>query len=123
MALRMDARIVTDSQVPWPIAVSFLIRPLDDSFTLPEVYAIAQPLRRSFPNNGHVEAKIRQSPQILPTAGGPRSTEPDGIANRLLTFARSCTWTSGKRHDTRADASRARRRRSVGSEQRALLAM
>ena len=34
MAFRLDARGVTDSQVPWPIAVSFLIRPLDESFTV-----------------------------------------------------------------------------------------
>ena len=44
-------------------------RPLDESFTLPEVYAIAEPLRRSFPNNRHVEAKIRQSLQILRDRG------------------------------------------------------
>ncbi len=69
MAFRLDARGVTDSQVPWPIAVSFLIRPLDESFTLPEVYAIVEPLRRSFPNNRHVEAKIRQSLQILRDRG------------------------------------------------------
>ena len=58
-----------NAQVPWPIAVSFLIRPLDESFTLPEVYAIAEPLRRSFPNNHNVEAKIRQSLQILRDRG------------------------------------------------------
>jgi hypothetical protein len=69
MAFRLDTCGVTDSQVPWPIAVSFLIRPLDESFTLPEVYAIAEPLRRSFPNNRHVEAKIRQSLQILRDRG------------------------------------------------------
>jgi hypothetical protein len=51
--------------VPWPIAVSFLIQPLQEQFSLPEVYAMADPLRRAFPNNRHVEAKIRQSLQIL----------------------------------------------------------
>ncbi len=55
--------------VPWPVAVSFLIRPLPESFTLPDVYAIADPLRRAFPNNRHVEAKIRQSLQILRDRG------------------------------------------------------
>ena len=60
MALGLDTRRVTDARVPWLIAVSFLIRPLDESSTLPEVYAIAEPLRRSFPGNHNVEAKIRQ---------------------------------------------------------------
>jgi hypothetical protein len=55
--------------VPWPIAVSFLVRPLADEFTLGEVYERAQPLRRAFPNNKHVEAKIRQSLQILRDRG------------------------------------------------------
>ena len=65
MALGLDTRRVTDARVPWLIAVSFLIRPLDESSTLPEVYAIAEPLRRSFPGNHNVEAKIRQSLQSL----------------------------------------------------------
>ena len=69
MAFRLDPRGVTDAQVPWPIAVSFLIRPLDETFTLPEVYAIAQPLRRNFPNNHNIEAKIRQSLQVLRDRG------------------------------------------------------
>ena len=69
MALGLDARRVTDARVPWLIAVSFLIRPLDESSTLPEVYAIAEPLRRSFPGNHNVEAKIRQSLQILRDRG------------------------------------------------------
>jgi hypothetical protein len=51
--------------VPWPIAVSFLIQPLGEQFSLSDVYAMADPLRRAFPNNRHVEAKIRQSLQIL----------------------------------------------------------
>ncbi|MGB8265457.1 MAG: DpnI domain-containing protein [Candidatus Velthaea sp.] len=55
--------------VPWPVAVSFLIRPLPDVFSLPEVYAIADPLRKAFPNNHHVNAKIRQSLQILRDRG------------------------------------------------------
>jgi hypothetical protein len=55
--------------VPWPIAVSFLIQPLPEQFALPEVYAMADPLRRAFPNNRHVEAKIRQSLQILRDRG------------------------------------------------------
>jgi len=55
--------------VPWPVAVSFLIRPLPDVFSLPEVYAIAAPLREAFPSNRHVEAKIRQSLQILRDRG------------------------------------------------------
>lgn len=59
----------TRSKVPWPIAVSFLIRPLPEAFSLPEVYAIAEPLRRTFPNNNHVDAKIRQSLQILRDRG------------------------------------------------------
>jgi hypothetical protein len=54
-----------DKNVPWPIAVSFLIQPLPEQFSLAEVYAMADPLRRAFPNNRHVEAKIRQSLQIL----------------------------------------------------------
>jgi hypothetical protein len=55
--------------VPWPVAVSFLIRPLPEVFSLPEVYAIAEPVRRAFPNNHHVNAKIRQSLQILRDRG------------------------------------------------------
>jgi hypothetical protein len=51
------------------VAVSFLIRPLPDAFSLPEVYAIADPLRKAFPNNNHVDAKIRQSLQILRDRG------------------------------------------------------
>jgi hypothetical protein len=43
----------------------FFIRPLPDVFSLPEVYVIADPLRKAFPNNHHVNAKIRQSLQIL----------------------------------------------------------
>ena len=58
-----------EKQVPWPVAVSFLIRPLDDEFTLPQVYAVAEPLRRAFPKNHHVEAKIRQSLQVLRERG------------------------------------------------------
>jgi hypothetical protein len=58
-----------ESRVPWPVAVSFLIRPLDESFTLPEVYALADPLRLAFPDNKHVEAKIRQSLQVLRDRG------------------------------------------------------
>jgi hypothetical protein len=58
-----------EGNVPWPIAVSFLIRPLPEEFSLPEVYAIADPLRRAFPNNNHVRAKIRQSLQILRDRG------------------------------------------------------
>jgi hypothetical protein len=57
------------TNVPWPVAVSFLIRPLPDVFSLPEVYAIAEPLRFAFPNNNHVDAKIRQSLQILRDRG------------------------------------------------------
>ena len=45
--------------VPWAVAVSFLIRPLPDVFSLPEVYAVADPLRKAFPNNQHVEAPPR----------------------------------------------------------------
>ena len=55
--------------VPWPVAVSFLIRPLPEEFELSDVYAIADPVRRAFPNNRHVEAKIRQSLQILRDRG------------------------------------------------------
>jgi hypothetical protein len=51
------------------VALSFLIRPLPPEFSLPEVYAIADPLRKAFPNNKHVEAKIRQSLQILRDRG------------------------------------------------------
>jgi hypothetical protein len=38
------------NNVPWPVAVSFLIRPLPAVFSLPGVYAIAEPLRKAFPN-------------------------------------------------------------------------
>ena len=69
MALGLDTGRVTDARVPWPIAVSILIRTLDESFTLPEVYAIAEPLRRTFQDNHNVEAKIRQSLQILRDRG------------------------------------------------------
>ena len=58
-----------ERNVPWPVAVSFLIRPLPNVFALPDVYAIADPLRHAFPNNRHVEAKIRQSLQILRDRG------------------------------------------------------
>jgi hypothetical protein len=46
-----------------------LIKPLPESFALSDVYAVAQPLRRAFPNNRHVEAKVRQSLQILRDRG------------------------------------------------------
>lgn len=69
MAGGLGAEIVSDSRVPWPIAVSFLIRPLEESFTLSEVYAIAEPVRRAFPDNHNVDAKIRQSLQILRDRG------------------------------------------------------
>jgi hypothetical protein len=55
--------------VPWPLAVSFLLRPLPEEFALSDVYAMAAPLRKAFPNNRHVEAKIRQSLQILRDRG------------------------------------------------------
>jgi len=58
-----------DSRTPWPVAVSFLIAPLGESFTLPEVYAVADPIRLAFPKNKHIEAKIRQSLQILRDRG------------------------------------------------------
>lgn len=58
-----------ETRVPWPVAVSFLIDPLGEKFTLPEVYALADPLKRAFPNNRHIEAKIRQSLQILRDRG------------------------------------------------------
>ena len=52
---RTSALVVTPrasgNNVPWPVAVSFLIRPLPDAFSLPEIYAIAEPLQRAFPNN------------------------------------------------------------------------
>jgi hypothetical protein len=64
MALRSD-----EKQVPWPVAVASLIELLPESFTLAEVYAIADPLRRAFPNNNHVQAKIRQSLQTLRDRG------------------------------------------------------
>ena len=60
---------LTESHVPWPVAVSFLIRPLGDSFGLADVYALADPLRLAFPKNNHVEAKIRQSLQVLRDRG------------------------------------------------------
>ena len=69
MAFGLDTRRVTDARVPLPIAVSCLIRPIDESFTLPEVYAIAEPLRRSFPDNHNVEAKIRQRLRMLRDRG------------------------------------------------------
>lgn len=56
-------------RIPWPLAVSLLIAPLGDEFSLPEVYSVADPLRRLFPKNRHVEAKIRQSLQILRDRG------------------------------------------------------
>ncbi len=49
--------------------MSFLIRPLGETFTLAQVYALADPLRLAFPDNKHVEAKIRQSLQILRDRG------------------------------------------------------
>jgi hypothetical protein len=49
--------------------VSFPIRPLPAEFSLPEVYAVADPLHLAFPNNNHVRAKIRQSLQILRDRG------------------------------------------------------
>ncbi len=58
-----------ETRVPWPVAVSFPIDPLGNSFTLPDVYALADPLRSALPNNRHVEAKIRQSLQILRDRG------------------------------------------------------
>jgi len=60
---------MSEKNVPWPLAVSFLIRPLPDVFSLPEVYAIADPLRVAFPSNRHVDAKVRQSLQILRDRG------------------------------------------------------
>lgn len=87
MALGLDTRRVTDARVPWLIAVSFLIRPLDESSTLPEVYAIAEPLRRSFPDNHNVEAKIRQSLRILRDRGRV-AFEGSGRYRKLLADVR-----------------------------------
>ena len=87
MALGLDTRRVTDARVPWLIAVSFLIRSLDESSTLPEVYAIAEPLRRSFPGNHNVEAKIRQSLQILRDRGRV-AFEGSGRYRKLLADVR-----------------------------------
>ncbi len=97
MAFRLDARGVSDSQVPWPIAVSFLIRPLDESFTLPEVYAIVEPLRRSFPNNRRVEEKIRQSLQILRDRGRIAFDGSGRYRNCLPTCLRKA-FTAGCRY-------------------------
>ncbi len=55
--------------MPWPLAVRLIVRRLPQAFSLSEVYAIAEPLRKAFPGNRHVEAKIRQSLQILRDRG------------------------------------------------------
>ncbi len=75
------------SNVPWPVAVSFLIQPLGDEFELHDVYALADPLRRAFPNNRHVEAKIRQSLQILRDRGDI-AFEGAGHYRKLMPAAR-----------------------------------
>lgn len=59
----------SQSRVPWPLAVQLLIRELPDEFSLSEVYATAEPLRKAFPDNHHIEAKIRQSLQVLRDRG------------------------------------------------------
>jgi hypothetical protein len=93
---------VSESHVPWPVAVSFLIRPLGDSFVLADVYALADPLRSAFPQNQHVEAKIRQSLQIL-RARGRIAFEGHGHYRKLvadirpsvnLDFAEAANYTS-----------------------------
>jgi Dam-replacing family/Dam-replacing HTH domain len=93
---------MSDKNVPWPVAVSFLIAPLGDSFTLPEVYAIADPLRIAFPNNHHVDAKIRQSLQILRDrgeiafdgSGRYRKLRPMQQRSVRLDFAEAAAYTS-----------------------------
>ena len=89
--------------VPWPLAVSFLIRPLPDEFALADVYAIATPLRRAFPNNRHVEAKIRQSLQILrdrgeiafETPGRYRKLRPERQKSVRIDFGEAAQYVSG----------------------------
>jgi len=91
------------TNVPWPLAVSFLIRPLPAAFSLPEVYAIAEPLRKAFPNNNHVDAKIRQSLQILRDRGeiafegGGRYRKTLAIAHRSvrIDFHEAASYASG----------------------------
>jgi hypothetical protein len=57
------------SHVPWPLAVQLLVRMLPEEFSLGDVYATAEPLRKAFPDNHHIEAKIRQSLQVLRDRG------------------------------------------------------
>lgn len=90
------------TNVPWPVAVSFLIRPLPETFSLPEVYAIADPLQKAFPNNRHVEAKIRQSLQILRDrgqiafegGGRYRKLQPEARRSVRLDFREAARYTS-----------------------------
>jgi hypothetical protein len=73
--------------VRWPIAVSFLIRSLDETFTLSEVYAVAEPLRRIFLTNQNIEAKICQSLQLLRDRE-PITFDGRGWYHKLLTDER-----------------------------------
>jgi Dam-replacing family protein/DpnI-like restriction endonuclease len=89
--------------VPWPVAVSFLIRPLPADFALQDVYAVADPLRRAFPKNHNVEAKIRQSLQILRDRGeiafegGGRYRKLKPVVKRTvrIDFAEARQYVSG----------------------------
>ena len=92
-----------NKNVPWPLAVSFLIRPLPAEFSLPDVYALADPLRKAFPNNKHVDAKIRQSLQILRDRGeiffegGGRYRKTQAVVQRSvrIDFDEAASYTSG----------------------------
>ncbi len=75
--------IPEQKRASWPVAVSFLIDPLDESFSLADVYALSAPLRYAFPDNNHVEAKIRQSLQMLRDRGHI-AFEGNGMYRKLV---------------------------------------
>jgi hypothetical protein len=92
-----------ETQVPWPMAVASLIESLPETFMLAEVYALAESLGRAFPNNKHIQAKIRQSLQTLRDrghlafVGGGRYAKivPVPPKSVLLDFGAAARFSSG----------------------------
>jgi hypothetical protein len=62
-------------------------------FTLPAVYALAEPLRRTFPDNQSVEANIRQGLSSLPSSS--TAIRPDASRVHAGTALRSTARRAG----------------------------
>jgi len=72
--------------MPWKQDLAELIRSRwrpGQNFTLRQVYEFEQDLRKSYPKNGHIRAKIRQTLQYLRAEGSISFVDARGTYLRL----------------------------------------